>query len=84
MRYGSVDFRLEGGANNYRPMAWDLPSQKGAAYWTNSGSDNGIAIDFNYGNYMAYYLNKGDLYLNPKDGTSVNLPDALPIRPVHR
>ncbi len=74
MRYGSVDYRLTGTANNYRPMAWDLPSQKGAGYWINSGTKYGIAMDFNYGNYMAYYLNKDDLYL--MNGS----PDALPVR----
>lgn len=81
MRYGSLDARL-GRDNNsdcYRPMAWDLPSQKGGAYWTNSGTVNGIAIDFNAGNYMTNYLNKDDLYTNPNDGSK---PDALPIKPV--
>ena len=83
MRYGSVDYRLEGTFNNYRPMAWDLPSQKGAAYWTftdkvTKDGAKGIAIDFNSGNYMASYLNSGDLYLVD------NKPDALPIKPVHK
>ncbi len=79
MRYGSLDCRLTRATDNYRPMAWDLPSQKGAAYWINSGGEKGIAIDFNAGNYMTYYLNKGDLYTNYD---KFDKPDALPIKPV--
>ncbi|MCM1067928.1 MAG: hypothetical protein NC418_10185 [Muribaculaceae bacterium] len=82
MRYGTVDFRLDrdSGSDHYRPMAWDLPSQKGGGYWVNSGNEKGkgIAIDYNSGNYMASYLNQGDLYLYDSK------PDALPIKPVHK
>lgn len=90
MRYGSLDCRLTRWFDDYRPMAWDLISQRGGAYWINSGMANGIAIDFNFGNYMGYYLNKADLYTNPtayidKDGNTIaaeSTPDALPIKPV--
>lgn len=68
---GSVrDYRY----NDYRPMAYNLPSQFGGAYWH---SDNtSLAMDFNYGNYMTAELGTDDLY------TQGNASDALPIRPV--
>lgn len=76
LRYGSVDNRLTRDTDMYRPMAWDLPSQKGAAYWVNSGQKYGVAIDMNAGNYMLNYLNDDDLF------TVNSLPDALPIKPI--
>ena len=86
MRYGSVDFKLTSGNgtyNNYRPMAFDLPSQSGAVYWLNSGGDKGIAIDFNGGNYMSSYLNQDDLFLPPKWGQAKQPADAAPIKPIY-
>lgn len=96
LRYGTVDVRLGGddgqdkAYNNYRPMAYDLPSQFGAIYWANktwanrtldtgaSADDHYIAIDFNYGNYMTGILRVADHDLYSTDGYS----DAVPIRPV--
>lgn len=85
MRYGSVDFKLtdKDAYNNYRPMAYDLPSQSGAAYWLNSGGNEGIAIDFNGGNYMSSYLNEGDLFLPPAWGQPIQPADACPIKPIY-
>ena len=85
MRYGSVDFKLtdKDAYNNYRPMAYDLPSQSGAAYWVNSGGAEGIAIDFNGGNYMSSYLNAADLFLPPARGQAQQPADACPIKPIY-
>lgn len=89
MRYGNVDYRLEGDVNCHRPLAWDLPSQMGAAYWINHDNrtaDNPnelrVAIDFNYGNFMSYFLNIADVFVYY--GADKKVPDALPIRPVHK
>ncbi len=88
MRYGNVDYRLTGDVNSHRPLAWDLPSQMGAAYWINHQyrtEDNPnrlpIAIDFNYGNFMSYFLNMADIFVYYGGNNMVS--DALPIRPVH-
>lgn len=82
MHYGSIDTRMNSDRDNHRPLAWDLPSQFGAGYWINSNthSEDQIAIDFNYGNYMCGLLAKGDLYTD----NNTKISDALPIRPVHR
>lgn len=87
MRYGNVDYKLEGGANFYRPMAWNLPAQMGGAYWINHTDRTSvnpnvipIAIDFNYGNFMHYFLNIADVFVY----YTQKVPDALPIRPVHK
>lgn len=77
LQYGSVNWKLKGGANNYRPMAYDLLHQVGGAYWiTGSNASNHAAIDYNGGNYMGSYLNKGDVF---KTGGH---SDALPIKPI--
>lgn len=86
MRYGSVDYKLtdKDAYNNYRPMAYDLPSQSGSAYWINSGNTEGIAIDFNGGNYMSSYLNKSELFLYPVSwGKDQQPADACPIKPIY-
>lgn len=93
LRYGSLDIKLAGedGAprafDNYRPLAYNLPAQRGGAYWVKSG--NKMAIDFNGGNYMVADLGTDDLYggwNHDDEGKSVSgiaaTPDALPIRPV--
>lgn len=83
LRYGSVDVRLGGTLgqngdnykyNDYRPLAYNLPSQFGGAYWHSDNTK--LAMDFNYGNYMTAELGTADLY------TQDNASDALPIRPV--
>lgn len=92
MRYGSMDCLLGGyggynpGANNYRPMAYNLPAQYGVSYWvrntpcTHDGKATYLlAIDFNFGNYMTNALGKGDLYT----GLDPYYSDALPLRPVY-
>ncbi|MDE6120427.1 MAG: hypothetical protein K2F63_01410, partial [Muribaculaceae bacterium] len=94
MRYGSVDTKLSGANsstnaafyyryNNYRPLAYNLPEQKGGVYWlrdfnlaTSSTSNNIIAMDFNSGNYMVNELGTQDLYTG-------SASDACCIRPVH-
>ncbi len=89
LRYGNVDYRLTGDVNCHRPLAWDLPSQMGAGYWINhddrtSTNPNLLpgAIDFNYGNFMSYYLNFADIFVYYDSNNRV--ADAFPIRPVHK
>lgn len=79
LQYGSVNWLLSSDGNRFRPMAYDLLHQVGAAYWT-TGSDasHHTAIDFNGGNYMASYLNKSDVFQSNGDTTS----DAMPIKPI--
>lgn len=88
LRYGSMDVRLGGNdgwyhaKNNYRPMAYDLPTQFGALYWLYNGSyddtTDKIALDMNYGNFMTGTLPASDAI----GGTYGS--DAFPIRPVVR
>jgi len=77
LQYGSVNWLLYGGANNYRPLAYDLLHQVGGAYWLiGKSSTSHAAIDFNGGNYMASFLNLNEVFQT--GGTS----DALPIKPI--
>lgn len=83
LQYGSVDVLLDRSnvpSDPYRPMAYALKYQTGAAYWTkSSGGDHHVALDFNAGNYMTSYLNVGDVFQT--DGTKA---DALPIKPIRK
>lgn len=77
LQYGSVNFKLTGATNEFRPMAYDLLHQVGGAYWiTGSSTSNHVAIDYNGGNYMGSFLNTGDVY------QTSNTSDALPIKPI--
>ena len=91
MQYGSVDQLLYDGANDFRPLAYDLPAQSGGIYWLNNGTNGGsagefvkdvtpIAIDFNGGSSMGSYVMASDLLNNDKDSFK---SDALPIRPIY-
>lgn len=84
LQYGSVNWRLKGGANNYRPMAYDLIHQVGGVYWmTGSDAKNHAAIDYNGGNYMSSYLNHVDVFQTDYDNNAkTGKSDALMIRPV--
>ena len=77
LQYGSVSFTLQGGANDYRPMAYKLYTQVGGCYWVqeNASPSYHVAIDYNGGNYMSSYLNQADVF---QGGVS----DALPIKPI--
>lgn len=79
LQYGSVNWKLRGDANDFRPMAYDLLHQVGGAYWTTGSSETKhAAIDFNGGSYMGSYLNQNDIFQSDGDTTS----DALPIKPI--
>ncbi len=65
-------------ANNYRPLAYDLPNQQGGIYWINGPSTAKVALDFNMGNYMTSFLQ----WDNICDTENKANPDALPIKPV--
>lgn len=77
LQYGSVERTLQGGANDYRPMAYKLYTQVGGCYWVHESSpvDEHLAIDYNGGNYMSSYLNRADVFQD-------NISDALPIKPI--
>ncbi|MCM1111029.1 MAG: hypothetical protein NC336_07475 [Clostridium sp.] len=80
LQYGSVDVLLDRDnvpSDPYRPMAYALRYQTGAAYWTSSTDNTHVALDFNAGNYMTSYLNHGDVFQT--DDTKA---DALPIKPI--
>ena len=91
MHYGSLEYKLTGNANKFRPLAYDLPAQSGACYWINSSENASpkggygtkeripIAIDFNGGNYMASWLWYDDLTSDTQGWTF----DALPIKPIY-
>lgn len=80
LQYGSVGRKLSGGANNYRPMAYDLLYQVGGTYWIATTDKTHVAIDFNGGNYMSSYLNAGDVYQQGATNTNPGAADALPIK----
>ena len=99
MRYGSLDcrigydgYRAKNDVNNYRPMAYNLPSQYGAIYWVRNGwgkhnniEKNYLTMDFNYGNYMTNVLINEDVFTGEviNNDYSKLYSDAVPIRPVY-
>ncbi|MCM1449385.1 MAG: hypothetical protein NC082_03515 [Clostridiales bacterium] len=79
LQYGSVDFLLSSDTNIYRPMAYGLMYQVGAAFWTTAAdATHKTAIDFNGGSYMSSYLNHDDVF------QSGGKADALPVKPIRK
>lgn len=78
LRYGTLNEVLGGDYAAYRPMLYDLYSQKGAIYWT-STSGNGWDINFNQLDFNEYSYN------NAWTGsTNSDLSDACFIRLVDK
>ncbi len=73
-------------ANDYRPMAYRLPEQFGALYWTGPEDPDYLSLEFNSANYQVNTFPTGNLNF---DVTTIYAPkvylpgtDALLIRPV--
>lgn len=101
LRYGTVDIRIGGYdgasagsgkrvANDFRPNAYDLPSQFGAAYWINcrnpenyaNQKDVPIAIDINASTYQFFRLLVDDVLFGNNSTDKQSGYDALPVRAV--